>query len=289
MTLQTGSSNSGFTLVEVVIAAALLCLLVACSILGVTSVTHASRLMSQRVTAQGACIALFEEMKACAVDNSLTAVDSDTADHGEGGETNPFRRLDGKMAFLESQGLGPGSRNMHLSYFVVAAEDNPMRWTVTVKCSWEFMDRTWSGTERNLVHEEELQGMIVDSYSSSGRKMELSVNGMRLNPNYNASTKSYTIPSYMRIVDANGNVYTHNDLASGRVPASIDAVSVVVYPGGGGEQKPYPNNPNLVVNNAKTYAYYSRSDDNPISVSLTRSNGLWMMNMYCSDASVNIE
>ena len=289
MTFPTANSKSGFTLIEVAIASALLCLLVVCSILGVTSASHASRLMSQRVTAQGACMALLEEMKACAVDDQLSAVDSDNADHEEAGETNPFIRLDGKMRFLEAQGLGPGTRNMHLSYLVGAAEENPMRWSVTVKCTWEFTDRSWTSRGGNLIHEEVLEGMIVQSHSLSGQRMGLSVTGLKLNPNYNSVTKSYSIPSYMRIIDVNGNVYTHNDLASGKVPASIDAVSVVVYPGGGGEQKPYQNNSKLVVNNAKTYAYYSRSDDNPISVSLSKSNGKWSMNMYCSDAWANIE
>ena len=58
----TKSSKSGFTLVEAVVAAALMSLLVAASYIALSSASHAARLMSQRVTAHGMCMTLFEEM-----------------------------------------------------------------------------------------------------------------------------------------------------------------------------------------------------------------------------------
>ena len=74
------------------------------------------------------------------------------------------------------------------------------------------------------------------------------------------------------------------------MPSSINATSVIIYPGGGGEQSgKYSNARTLKINNAKTYAYYSSSDSNPISVTISSTGGKYYMNMHCDDAAVNIE
>ena len=65
---------------------------------------------------------------------------------------------------------------------------------------------------------------------------------------------------------------------------------MIVYPGGGGEQSgKYSYAPRQKINNAKTYAYYSSSDSDPIQVQISYSGGKYLMNMQCDDASVNIE
>ena len=53
MTTATSNPKGGFTLVEAVVAAALMSLLVAASYIALSSASHAARLMSQRVTAHG--------------------------------------------------------------------------------------------------------------------------------------------------------------------------------------------------------------------------------------------
>ena len=64
----TKNYKGGFTLVEAVVAAALMSLLVAASYIAVSQTMYSARLMSQRVTAQGMCMALYEDMHAQAFD-----------------------------------------------------------------------------------------------------------------------------------------------------------------------------------------------------------------------------
>ncbi len=264
-------------MVEVVVAVALLCLVVAASYIGVNSASHAARTMSQRVSAQGMCITLFEEMKGCFF-GALASSSNTSAERTD----DPVA---GKAAFLVAQGLGPGTSEVTLTYAVPLADDTPTRRNVHIVCTWK--SSSFRGEQKD--HTEELYGVLFDSFSTSGKKMApLDVNSLALNPNYTSGSANYGTPAYLQITDTSGNVYTQNDMA--RMPSHINAVSVVVYPGGGGEQAGvYSNARALKINNGKTYAYYCTSDDNPISVTISSNGGKYHMNMYCAEASVNIE
>lgn len=281
MRLATDKRKSGFTLVEVVVASALMCLVVAASYIGISTVMYSARRMSQRVTAQGMCLTLFEEMKGC-VFGALVSSDAELDE----GVSDPVAE---RAAFLMAQGLGPGSSDVSLTYTVDLADDAPTRRNVHIVCTWKFAS-PFGSSEADATHTEELFGVILESFSSSGKKMYLDVNHLELNPNYNAAAGTFITPAYMRITDTSGNVYTQTDLTQNKVPSSINATSVIIYPGGGGEQSgKYSNARTLKINNAKTYAYYSSSDSNPISVTISSTGGKYYMNMHCDDAAVNIE
>ncbi len=292
MITATNNPKGGFTLVEAVVAAALMSLLVAASYIALSSASHAARLMSQRVTAHGMCLTLFEEMKGC-VFSAIVSSDAELDD----GVIDPVQS---KAAFLEAQGIGPGVSDVQLEYYVVpthdpvpqglpTANDSPQRKNIRIICSWKFASPFGAVTEGSDLHTETLEGVIVDSFSTSGKKMYLNVNHMELNPNYNAAANSFLLPAYLRITDTAGNVYDQNYLQNHR-SLTVNATSVIVYPGGGGEQSgKYSNAPRQIINNAKTYAYYSSSDNDPIQVQISYSGGKYYMNMQCEDASVNIE
>lgn len=279
--------KNGFTLVEVMMASALLCLLVAASVIAVNSVSHSARLMSQRVAAQGMCTALLEAMK---------VVPYDSLADGDTGMDNAVRS-DGTYDYLLSRaqdivatGLGPGTINVNLEYDVEPGQTAiPNRKDVKITCTWEFTDRAWRVGRDKGTHSEVLEAVLTDRYSTSTERMVLSVSGLKLNPNYNPTPKSYSLPSKLRIVDTDGHVWTQSDLAKNTMPSSISARFVEIFPGGGGEQKPYSNFPKRTVNNSKTYAYYCKDDSEPISVSISKSNGIYSMNMHCDDSSVIIE
>lgn len=278
--------KSGFTLVEVVVACALLGLLVVASFIAVTSVTHASRLMSQRVTAQGMCTALLENMKNVPYDCLPAQGTADASNYDD-------IYVGIKASDIVSKGLGPGSQNVTLTYEIESGEGAPNRKNVKITCAWEFTDHAWFVDHGNGIHHEILEAVLTDRYSTSTESMVLNVTGFKLNPNCNLSPdhRSYTLPSKLRIVDTDGKVWTQKDLESGGM-SSISARSVEIFPGGGGIQEGlYTSFPKLTVNNSKTYAYYSKDDSTPISVSISSKdrNGIYTMSMNCDDASVNIE
>ncbi len=282
-TTTTAISNpkGGFTLVEAVVAAALMSLLVAASYIALSSASHAARLMSQRVTAHGMCLTLFEEMKGCV----FGAIVSSDAELDEG----VIDPVQSKANFLREQGIAPGVSDVQLTYAVELPPDAPTRKNITITCSWKFAAPFGTVSQGADIHTESIEGVIVDSFSTSGKKMYLNVNHMELNPNYNAAANSFLLPAYLRITDTAGNVYDQNYLQNHR-SLTVNATSVIVYPGGGGEQSgKYSNAPRQKINNAKTYAYYSSSDDDPIQVQISYDKGKYLMNMQCEDASVNIE
>ena len=281
MITATNNSKGGFTLVEAVVAAALMSLLVAASYMALGSASHAARLMSQRVTAHGMCLTLFEEMKGCV----FGAIVSSDAELDEG----VIDPVQSKAGFLRAQGIGSGASDVQLAYTSQLAPDAPTRKNITITCSWKFAAPFGAVSRGADIHTETLQGVIVDSFANSGKKMYLNVNHMELNPNYNAAANSFTLPAYLRIKDTAGNVYDQNYLQNHH-SLSVNATSVIVYPGGSGEQSgKYSNAPKQKINNAKTYAYYSSTDDDPIQVQISYSGGKYYMNMQCEDASVNIE
>ena len=273
--------RGGFTLVEAVVAAALMSLLVAASYMALGSASHAARLMSQRVTAHGMCLTLFEEMKGC-VFGSIVSSDAELDE----GVIDPVQS---KANFLRAQGIGPGASDVRLTYSAALADGVPTRKNIQITCSWRFAAPFGAVAQGADIHTETLEGVIVDSFSTSGKKMYLNVNHMELNPNYNASVNGFPLPAYLRITDTAGNVYDQNYLRDHR-GLTVNATSVIVYPGGGGEQSgKYGNAPGQKINNAKTYAYYSSSESDPIQVQISYSGGKYYMNMQCDDASVNIE
>lgn len=277
--------NAGFTLVEVVMASGLLCLLVAASFIAVSSVMHAARAMSQRVSAQCMCTALLEAMKGLPYDNLA----SGDAIRDEG----VVDYISIKAQDIVANGLGPGCRNISLSYEIEQGDGTPNRKNVRITCTWEFTDRIWRMNHAKGTHTEVLEAVLTDRYSTSTERKVLNVVGLKLNPNCNLSAehKSYTVPAKLRIIDTDGRIWTQQELSNGNMPESIAARSVEIFPGGGGElQYPYTNFPKLSVNNSKTYSYYSKNDSMPIVVSIYKSNdGIYRMNMNCDDATVNIE
>lgn len=298
--------KDGFTLVEVVVSCALLGLLVVASFIAVTSVAHSAHLMAQRVTAQGMCTALLENMKLVRFDRLSKGEDqddtddnNDDSDYWEGhasqdGDYSDDKDVVGILAHdIVARGLGPGSRNVTISYEVRNGDGAPNRKDIRITCSWEFTDRVWYKSQARGTHTEVLEAVITDRYSTYAEKLVLNVSGFKLNPNCNLSTdhKSYTLPAKLRIVDTDGRVWTQKDLQSGGL-SGISARSVEIFPGGGGEQTGlYSGYPDLTVKNSKTYAYYSKDDSKPISVSISSKdrNGVYTMSMICADATVNIE
>lgn len=277
----------GFSLIEVVVACFLLGLLVVASFVAVTTVTHSARIMSQRVGAQGMCTSLFEMMKGLPFD-SLSSGYADASSYSD-----DFAGL--KAQDILAKGLGPGTLNVELVYTVEGGDGAPNRKNVRITCSWEFTDKVWGRSNGRVRHSETLEGVLTDRYSTSTERMVLNVSGFKLNPNCDLTPgqESYTLPTKLRIVDTAGNIWTHSDLVSGGLAGrTLNARYVEIFPGGGGEQKSlYSDFPKLVVNNSKTYSYYSMEDSSPISVTISSkdASGVYKMSMSCDDATVNIE
>ena len=62
-------TRSGFTLMEVAVAGALVAVLSTCVFRGILTVRHNSQTTAQRIAAQGVCMHRYEEMKAVAFEN----------------------------------------------------------------------------------------------------------------------------------------------------------------------------------------------------------------------------
>lgn len=277
--------KSGFTLVEAVIASALLSLLVAASYIAVSQTMYSARLTAQRVTAQGMCLALLEDMRALPFDTIFPS-DADLLT-----DCASMFVQDRKL-FMESQGLGPGTSNVSISYNtnenVSVTCEFPHRY-ITISCSWDFA-RPWQNGAA-VRHEETLEGMVFDLKPRSSSNTPLNIDNIALNPNYDAATQTFTMPQYLRIVDETGAIYTQSDLLADNIPSSLRAVSVVVTPGGTGQQNNIEVLEDVKVKNAKRYGFYSNGMTSAamITVQIKQSGGKYFMNLYCDDASVSIQ
>ena len=287
--------REGFTLVEAVVAAALLSLLVAASYIAVSQTMYSARLMAQRVTAQGMCMALYEDMRAQQFDMVFSSDD-------EVSEDSDAHYIEDRRQFLMAQGLGPGASNFEISFntnisnkaedYIAAAgtaANIPPYKEITISCSWVFKPPFASPNQSGL-HTEELRGAIFDIQPRNSENNSLNINHLALNPFFDVDNTVYAIPQYLRIVDENGIVYTKDNLKNGTMPSSLNAVSVAVTPGGGGEQDIVISD-NTKIKNDKRYSFFSNSQSSAsyISVQINQSGGKYFMNLYSSDATCCIQ
>ena len=287
--------KDGFTLVEAVVAAALLSLLVAASYIAVSMTMYSARLMAQRVTAQGMCMALYEDMHAQTFDMVFSSDD-------ELAENSDAHYVEDRRQYMMAQGLGPGSSDFEIAFNTnmsdkaenyianagTAANIPPYK-EITISCSWVFKPPFASSTQSG-VHTEELRGAIFDIQPRNSENSSLSINHLDLNPSFDVDNTVYAIPQYLRIVDENGIVYTKENLKNGTMPSSLNAVSVAVTPGGGGEQNIVVSG-DAKVKNDKRYSFFSNGQNaaSYISVQINQSGGKYFMNLYSSDATCCIQ
>ncbi len=291
----TKNCKGGFTLVEAVVASALMSLLVAASYIAVSQTMYSARLMSQRVTAQGMCMALYEDMHAQAFDMVFSSNDDVS-------ESSDAHYIEERRQFLMAQGLGPGSSNFVISFNTNisgkaeeyisdagASANIPPYKEITISCSWIFRPPFASSDESGL-HTEELRGAIFDIQPRNSENNSLNINHMALNPLFDVDNTTYAIPQYLRIVDENGIVYTKENLKNGTMPSSLNAVSVAVTPGGGGQQDIVASG-DAKIKNDKRYSFFSNGQNaaSYISVQINQSGGKYFMNLYSSDATTCVQ
>ena len=279
--------RGGFTLVEVVVASALLCLLVAASYVAVSQTMYAARLMSQRVSAQGMCMALFEDLRGLPFD-AIFPSDAEAA-------SAERHYIQERREYLMAQGLGPGATDVNIEFNTNAVSgggpDLNYR-DILIVTTWTFPPPFASATGQGGAHSEELRGAIFNLSPRVTQNNTLNINHLALNP-HQAEGQNYSVPQYLRIVAENGVVYTQSDLANGGVPSSLRAVSVTVCPGGGGEQEGVAittKNGTTTLKNAKKYGFFSNgmSESSLISVQINESGGKYFMNLYCDDAKQSL-
>ncbi len=289
------ATKSGFTLVEAVVAAALMSLLVASSYIAVSQATYSARLMAQRVTAQGMCMALFEDMRSQSFDMIFSSED-------EVSENSDAHYIEARRQFLMAEGLGPGVEDFQISITnelsakaesyiasLGSSANVPPHKEITITCSWVFRPPFSSSSGQSGLHTEELRGDIFDIQPRNSENNSLNINHLALNPHLDDGT-SYALPQYLRIVDESGIVYTKENLKNGNMPASLNAVSVSVSPGGGGEQGVYITD-GTKIKNDKRYSFFSNGANaaSYISVQISQSGGKYFMNLYSSDATFCIQ
>ena len=230
-------TSSGFTLMEVAVAGALVALLSACVFRGILTVKQNSQALAQRIAAQGVCMHRYEEMKSIAWD----LVDEST-----------FPATNVLLASLNRDPT-KGRLEAEISNVITPdVQDGVNLKKADITCTWTFRGRT---------HSEVLHGVIVDGYSTYAEMGSLS-GSLVLNPTY-ARPQMF----YARGVD--GSTYTQLDLDT--MPSSFNATTVVVMPGGGGKQTFSFNGANRTVSNEKTVAFTAGGLDDPISVSVSKS------------------
>jgi type II secretory pathway pseudopilin PulG len=292
----TKNAKGGFTLVEAVVAAALMSLLVAASYIAVSQSMYSARLMAQHVTAQGMCMALYEDMRAQAFDMIFSSSD-------EVSESSDAHYIETRRQFLMAEGLGPGASDLNISFTnevsekaetyiasLGASANIPPYKEITIVCTWVFKPPFASSSGQSGLHTEVLRGTIFDIQPRNSASNPLNINHMALNPHF-ADGTTYALPQYLRIVDENGIVYNKEDLRDGKVPSSLRAVSVAVTPGGGGEQRDVVVADGAKVKNDKRYSFFSNGANaaSYISVQINQSGGQYFMNLYSSDATVCIQ
>ena len=228
--------RSGFTLMEVAVAGALVAILSACVFRGIVVVRQNSQTTAQRIAAQGVCMHRYEEMKAVAFE----MVDEMT-----------FPATNVLLAALNKD-PAKGRIMATLSNTITLAADAPQRKNVDITCAWTFRGRTRT---------EVLHGIIVDGYSTYAECGSLSAT-IDLNPNYERPVEFYA-----RGTD--GSVYTQSTLAL--LPSSFEATTIVVKPGGSDRQDVTLAGTTKQIPNDKVFSFTAGSLANPISVSVTKT------------------
>lgn len=232
-------TSSGFTLMEVAVAGALVAILSACVFRGILTVKHNSQTVAQRIAAQGVCLHRYEEMKSVAFEN-IDPVSFPTA-----------------TVLLAALNKDPAKGRLEAvvsNSIVTATEDGVLLKKVNITCTWTFRGRTRS---------EALHGVIVDGYSTYAESGSLS-GTINLNPNFERP-----VLFYAKTTD--GMVYTQSDVSS--MPSSFEATTLVMKPGGRGDQTILFNGGSKRISNDKVVAFIAGGLDQPISVSFTKTTG----------------
>ena len=233
-------TSSGFTLMEVAVAGALVAILSACVFRGILTVKHNSQTVAQRIAAQGVCLHRYEEMKSVAWENIDDA---------------SFPTATVLLAALNRDPAKGRLEAVVSNSIVTATEDGVLMKKVDITCTWTFRGRTRS---------EALHGMIVNGYSTYAESGSLS-GTIDLNPNYER-------PALFYAKTTSGEVYTQSTLAS--IPSSFQATTLVMKPGGRGDQTSvFFNGSSKRLSNDKVVAFIAGGLDHPISVSFTKTPG----------------
>ena len=231
-------NTSGFTLIEVAVAGALVALLSACAFRGIAVVEQNSRATALRIAAQGACLNRYEELKAVAFENISE-------------EFYPAQQVVlASMSKDPSRGLLMGTVKTAITNVV---EDGAEFAMVDITCTWTFRGRTRS---------EELHGLIANQYSTYAESGSLSTGDLELNPNFERPVMFYALAT-------DGSVYTQSTLAS--MPASFEAVTIVMKPGGKQAQEISLGEEHKHVSNDKIVSYIARDPGTPIMVNFART------------------
>ena len=233
--MNSRKTSSGFTLMEVAVAGALVAILSACVFRGILTVKQNSQATAQRIAAQGLCLHRYEEMKAVAFELI---------------EESNFPATNVLLASL-SKDPAKGLVMAEITNRIAVAEGVPERKNVDITCKWTFR-----GRERTEV----LHGIIVNGYSTYAEYGSIS-GTIALNPNF-----ELPIMFYARGTD--GSVYTQANLSS--MPGSFTASTIVIKPGGGGRQDITIGGNTKSVSNDKVFSFTAAGLGNPISVSVTK-------------------
>ena len=235
-------TRSGFTLIEVAVAGALVAILSACVFRGILTVKHNSQTVAQRIAAQGVCLHRYEEMKSVAFEN----ID----------DTWSFPPTTVLLASLNkdpSKGRLEAVVSNHTE-MVMPPPNGVLMKSVDITCMWTFRGRPRTET---------LHGVIVDGYSTYAESGSLS-GTIHLNPNFERP-----VLFYAKTTD--GEIYTQSTISS--MPSSFQATTLVMKPGGRGDQSVLFNGSSKRLSNDKVVAFIAGGLDHPISVSFTKTSG----------------
>lgn len=231
-------NTSGFTLIEVAVAGALMALLSACVFRGIVVVEQSSRATAQRIAAQGACMNRYEELKAVAFENISE-------------EFYPPAQV-----VLASMSKDPARGRLMGTVFTAitnVVENGAEFAMVDIRCSWTFRGRTRT---------EELHGLIANQYSTYAEAGSLSTGDLDLNPNFERPVMFYALAT-------DGSVYTQSTLSE--MPDSFEAVTVVMKPGGKQSQEISLGSSSKSVSNDKIVSYIARDPGTPITVNFAKT------------------
>ena len=260
-----GFRQSGFTLVEVVIASVIACILALCAYRALAILGESSRATADRVAAQGQCISKMERVRATAYEDitmgsAVCGVENDVPLNvlGISGTVNAKVWVDSITEGRLGDTLSPEFK------------------TVKVCCSW---------THRGRTRTESISGFIVNGYTTYANIISLSVAGLELNPNLD-SPATFFVNGFE--TDEKGKLqpvsYSAADLEhlKGR---TLSVMSVVVHPGGEGVQNPFTDDRGRKVENSKTSSFSCSNLEEPIRLTVTKENGSFKLNMTCEKVS----
>ena len=257
--MHSPKTRSGFTLMEVAVAGALVAILSACVFRGILTVKHNSQTTAQRIAAQGVCMHRYEEMKAVAFENIDLA---------------SFPTATVLLAALNKDPTKGRLEAVVSNSIAVSTQDGVLQKKVDITCTWTFRGRTRT---------EALHGVLVDGYSTYAESGTLS-GSLNLNPNYER-------PAMFYAKTTDGEVYTQSTLSS--MPSSFQATTLVMKPGGGGDQSSVMfNGSTKRLSNDKVFSFIAGGLDHPISVIFTKTSGEtpdYSISFNCDKASFSFK